>query len=278
MGTTVYLKGKPLTLCGRELETGEHAPDFTAVGESLETARLSDFRGKIKLVTFFPSLDTSVCSDQVKEFNRRALQAGNVAVIGISMDLPFSQARFRKANSIGNMALFSDHRRASFGSLYGVLIEELRLLARGAFIIDSADILRFSYLADELSHPVDFENIAAALDEVVRSPAAPVPAFPWRCIPCEKPSTPLDPDRLDQLLARGRDWTRYDGGIRKEFDFRDFDAAMRFAEMVRAVADEEGYAPGLEVNGSRLTVRLATRGGLSENEFIMSGIIDQIRF
>jgi thioredoxin-dependent peroxiredoxin len=276
----VRLAGKQFLLAGRRLEPGEHVPNFTAIAADLSEVRLADLGAAIKVITFFPSLDTSVCSDQVREFNRRALgAAAAVRVVGISMDLPFAQKRFVDANAIGDMALLSDHRFASFGATCGVLVEELRLLCRGAFVIDGNNILRFSWLSKELEEPVDFDAVMAAIGEVRSAPVAPGPAFPWRCIPCDKGTGSLRPEKLDELLARDRNWKLEKGkGIVKEFSFRDFDTAMRFADIVAAVSEEEGYDPCLAVDRNSLKVRLDTDGGLTENELVMSRIIDDIKF
>lgn len=279
MKRQVRMAGKPFGLAGRELEPGEYAPNFTAVTQDMGVMKLSDFTDRIKLITFFPSLDTSVCSDQVKEFNRRAKEiSSDVVCIGVSMDLPFAQKRFCEANAIKDMTVVSDYRLCSFGSTYGVLVEELRLLARGAVIVDKNNILRFSHCVDELTGPVDFDLVMGHLAEVAADSRGAAPAFPWRCIPCEQPSDSLEPAKLDMLLAQSSRWRRDRLGIAKEFIFRDFPTTMRFVDVLTAVSEEEGYSPSLSITGNRLTVGLDADGGLTENEFIMSRIIDEITY
>jgi thiol peroxidase len=50
----------------------------------------------------------------------------------------------------------SDHRDASFGTSYGVLILELRLLARSIFVLDKEDIIRYKEIVPEVTNPPDF--------------------------------------------------------------------------------------------------------------------------
>ncbi|MCM8797199.1 MAG: thiol peroxidase [Candidatus Omnitrophica bacterium] len=126
MSKTIYFKGKPITLAGRNLKTGENAPDFRVVSADLKEFTLSDFNSSFKLITTFPSLDTPVCDLQVKEFNRKSTEfSPELVVIGVSKDLPFAQKRFCNNNDIKGILLFSDYKYSSFGINYGLLIKEL---------------------------------------------------------------------------------------------------------------------------------------------------------
>ena len=151
----VTIHGNPLTLIGPDLKTGDKAPGFTVLDNDLKEVSLSDFAGKIKIISVTPSLDTPVCDIQARRFNQEAVNFSNdVAVLNISMDLPFAIARFCNAAGIDRVKTLSDHREASFGNAYGVLIKELRLLARSIFIIDKDDIIRHKEIVPEVSeHP-----------------------------------------------------------------------------------------------------------------------------
>ncbi|MBN1688440.1 MAG: thiol peroxidase [Candidatus Omnitrophica bacterium] len=155
------MKGNPLTLLGEELKPGMKAPDFVVQGTDLKDARLSDFKGKIKLIASVPSLDTPVCEMEIKRFNQEAAGISKGAVIlFISMDLPFAQNRFCGGAGIQNVKTFSDHREADFGVKYGVVIEELRLLSRAIFLVDQKEELRYvEYVKEVSAHP----NYEAAL-------------------------------------------------------------------------------------------------------------------
>jgi thiol peroxidase len=123
----------------------------------------------------------------VKEFNKRASQMGpEVVVVGISMDLPFAQKRFCETFEIRNVRVVSDYKSASFGINYGLLIKELRLLARSVMIADNNNILRYLQIVPELTSPPDYEDAIKGLGEVIRNPsAAAEEALPSHCKPCE---------------------------------------------------------------------------------------------
>jgi thiol peroxidase len=164
----VTFKGERLHLTGRQVKVGRRAPDFRLISQDLREVGLSDFDGKIKVINFFPSLDTPVCDLQVKEFNRKAAGlSADVVIIGISKDLPFAQARFCSANEIKNEVVLSDYRFSSFGLNYGFLIKELNLLARGTLIIDKRRRIRYIQLVEEITHSVDFEAVFDNLQEVL---------------------------------------------------------------------------------------------------------------
>ena len=164
MARSVTFKGSPLTLTGKTVKVGKKAFDFKLISQDLKVVKLSDFNGKIKVVNFFPSLDTPVCDLQVKEFNQRAAKLSpQVVVIGVSKDLPFAQARFCSANEIKNEVVLSDYRFTSFGLNYGFLIKELNLLARGSLIIDQSDRIRYIQVVSEITHSVNFNEVFDAL-------------------------------------------------------------------------------------------------------------------
>lgn len=158
----ITVKGNGVTLIGAELKAGDNAPDFTVVDKGLQEKRLSDFAGKVKILSVTPSLDTPVCDAQARRFNEEAAKLGdNVAVINISMDLPFAIGRFCTVAGIENVEILSDHRDASFGSAYGVLIKELRLHARAIFVVDAQDKITYVEIVPEM---VDNPNFDAALE------------------------------------------------------------------------------------------------------------------
>jgi thiol peroxidase len=158
------MKGNPLTLVGNEVKVGEPAPDFEVLDNDLKPLKLSSFRGKVCIISSVPSLDTSICDIETRRFNEEAGKLGSdVVVLTISMDLPFAQKRWCGAAGVNNVQTLSDHREASFGKAFGVLIQELRLLARAVFIVDGDGIIRYMQIVNELSSEPDYE---AALDAV----------------------------------------------------------------------------------------------------------------
>jgi thiol peroxidase len=163
---TVMLKGKPMTLAGSEIKAGQKAPDFKLLATDSTSVELSQSKGKVRLLSVVHSLDTNVCDLQTQRFEQEAAKFKDVVIYAISMDLPFAQARYCGANNIKNMKTLSDHRDASFGLAYGVLIEELRLLSRAVFIIDRNDIIQYvEYVPEVTKHP-DYDRAIEALKKV----------------------------------------------------------------------------------------------------------------
>ena len=160
--------GNPLTLIGTETKIGEKAGNFTVLDKELKEIRLKDFTGKIKLISVTPSLDTAVCDIQARRFNQEAAKLPNdVVIMNISMDLPFAISRFCTTAGIDKVNAYSDHRDASFGNAYGVLIKELRLLARSIFIIDRNDTIRYLEIVPELSNHPDYDKALAELKKLI---------------------------------------------------------------------------------------------------------------
>ncbi|MEI3606058.1 thiol peroxidase [Pseudogracilibacillus sp. SE30717A] len=158
----VTFKDSPVTLLGTEIQVGNDAPNFTVVANDLSDRSLDDYKGKVKLISIVPSLDTGVCAQQTKRFNEEADKLDNVQLITISMDLPFAQTRWCSAEGVKNIDILSDHRDADFGKKYGVLIKELRLLARSIFVIDSNDKVTYlEYVSEVTNHP-DYDKALEA--------------------------------------------------------------------------------------------------------------------
>ncbi len=162
----VTMKGNPLTLSGNEVKVGQKAPDFEVVGNDLSPVKLSSLAGKVCIIASVPSLDTSVCDMETRKFNEKAGELGDVVVLTISMDLPFAQKRWCGAAGVKNVITLSDHRDASFGRAYGVLIKDLRLLARAVFVVDKSGTIRYILLVPELSHEPDYDAVLKAVKEV----------------------------------------------------------------------------------------------------------------
>ncbi len=163
----VTVKGDPVTLLGEAIKPGDKAPDFKVLDSDLKEIDLGSFKGKTKLIASVPSLDTPICDLQIKRFNDEASKtSNNVIIIFISMDLPFAQKRFCQAYDIKKVKTFSDHRDSDFGLKYGVLVKELRLLARAIFIIDGEDQVRYVEYVKELASPPDYDAALDALKKV----------------------------------------------------------------------------------------------------------------
>jgi len=165
-GRTVKMRGNPLPVAGPELHAGDRAPDFKLHQrgpDGLRDVTLHDFSGKTLLLSVVPSLDTPVCEAQTKRFNEEAGRlSGNVAILTVSMDLPFAQARFCGANGVDRIQTASDHRDATFGRAYGTLIEPLRLEARALFVVGKDGHLKHVQYVPEVTEHPDYEAALAA--------------------------------------------------------------------------------------------------------------------
>jgi len=164
----VTMKGNPLTLVGPAVKAGDKAPEFVVLNNDLGPVDLSSYKGKVLIISSVPSLDTPVCDMETRRFNQEAGILGeDVAILTISMDLPFAQKRWCGAAGVDKVITLSDHREASFGNGYGVLIKELRLLARAVFVIDRKGVIRYVQLVRELTQEPDYEAVLRAVKEVI---------------------------------------------------------------------------------------------------------------
>jgi thiol peroxidase len=164
----VSMMGRPVTLVGDEVGVGDKAPDFTAVDNDMGTFRLSSLSGKIVVVSAVPSLDTPVCDMETRRFNEEAAKlSGDVEIITISMDLPFAQRRWCAAAGVDRVKTYSDHRDADFGTKYGVLIKEARLLARAVFVIDRAGIVRHVEVLSDVAKEPHYDEVLSAVGKLL---------------------------------------------------------------------------------------------------------------
>ncbi len=166
MARNVKFGGNPVELLGTEVKVGDKAQGFTCVGMDLKPVSLSDYEGKVRVLSVFPSIDTPVCSMQAGKFNAQAGElGGRVQIFTISCDLPFALGRYCGAHGVKNMVMLSDHRDLDFGMKYGFVLSGLRLLARGVVVVDKSGVVRYAeYVPDVANEP----NYDQAM-EVVKS-------------------------------------------------------------------------------------------------------------
>jgi len=165
----VTLEGEEVTLVGSRPEVGKPAPDFMAVDENLDTVPFSSLGDNIFVLSSVVSLDTPVCNKETKEFNEQAAKFGeDVEVLTISMDLPFAQERWCGTEGVENVTTLSDYRDASFGLAYGVLMKDLRLLARAIFVVDRDRTLRYKQVVPEVTEEPDYEPVLECLRNLTR--------------------------------------------------------------------------------------------------------------
>jgi thiol peroxidase len=164
----VTFQGAPLTLLGPDLKVGDQAPPFTLVNNDLQLVSLADSAGKIRLITVVPSLDTSVCDTMTRRFNQEAAQLPDkVVAYTVSVDLPFAQKRWCGNAGIERIKTLSDYQERSFGMAYGLLIKEIKLLARTVLIVDEQDRIAYKELVGEIVDEPDYQAALAALKKIL---------------------------------------------------------------------------------------------------------------
>ncbi|CUH94907.1 hypothetical protein P22_0976 [Propionispora sp. 2/2-37] len=159
----VTFKGKAVTLIGPEIAVGMKAPDFTVLSPGLEPVKLSDYQGRVRIISVVPSVDTSVCDLQTRRFNEEAGSLDGVLVLSLSVDLPFALGKYCATNGIENVKTVSDHKELDFGLKYGFVIEELRLLTRGIVVVDRDGIVRYVEYVPEVSQHPDYDKALTAV-------------------------------------------------------------------------------------------------------------------
>ena len=164
----VTFKGGPLTLVGSEVKVGDKAPAFDVLANDLGPATLETWAGQVRVIASVPSLDTPVCDTETRRFNEAAAALGpDVVILTISMDLPFAQARWCGAAGVDRVKTLSDHRDASFGRGWGLLIKELRLLARAVYVVDKQGVVRYAQIVPEVTTEPDYDAALAAARDLL---------------------------------------------------------------------------------------------------------------
>lgn len=166
--TKVTFNNDPVTLVGEQLEVNDTAPSFKVVANDLSVKTHEDYSGKLILISVVPSIDTGVCSMQTTKFNQAAGKFNDINVLTVSMDLPFAQSRWCSAEGVDNLTMLSDYRYANFGENYGVLIDELRLLARSIFIIGEDNKVKYVEYVNEVTDHPDYDAALKKLEELAK--------------------------------------------------------------------------------------------------------------
>jgi thiol peroxidase len=167
----ITFKGTPMTLVGEALEVGQSAPDFTLhyFQDGMQTLRLADLAGKPALISVVPSLDTGVCAIQTQQFNEKLADlSDSINAVTVSCDLPFAQARFCGDHNI-TMHTASDYQDRNFGTNWGMLIDELKLLARGVFVLDGQGKIVYAETVGEVTEQPDYDAALAAINGLLAS-------------------------------------------------------------------------------------------------------------
>ncbi|MGD0611724.1 MAG: thiol peroxidase [Anaerolineales bacterium] len=167
----IKFRGQSATVIGSDLRVGDPAPEFSV--QNLEWSPfngLADTAGKVRIIAAVPSLDTEVCDRETRRFNQEAAALGkDIAILVISTDLPYAQKRWCGAAGVDQVIVLSDHLTGDFGTKYGCLIKESRVLRRAVFVINRAGhIIYAAYmpaLGEEPNYQEVLDRAEAALSE-----------------------------------------------------------------------------------------------------------------
>ena len=157
----ITLGGNPINTVGNLPKVSEKALDFKLKTVELKEKSLADYAGKNIILNIFPSVDTSVCAQSVREFNKKASELKNTVVLCISRDLPFAQARFCGAEGIENVEMLSDFENGAFGKDYGATILDSAfkgLHSRAIVVIDANGIVIYSEQVSEIGNEPNYDG------------------------------------------------------------------------------------------------------------------------
>ena len=160
---TVTRKGQAMKLLGTPIAVGRPLPAVNLTeASSMKMVDLSRQTGAVLFLSIVPSIDTDVCEAQTHYLGEKGdkLPAG-VRRFTISRDTPFAQMRFAKEARLKDIQYLSDYREGAFGLAAGLLIDELRLLARAVVVVDPAGIVRYLQVVPEITRLPDMEKAFA---------------------------------------------------------------------------------------------------------------------
>ena len=150
------------------IQTGTQAPDFTLVSSDLKEVSLSDYKGRKVIIHFFPMAFTGVCTTQLCTMrdNLAYYDGLNAQVLGISVDSPFTLAKFKTENEY-QFPLLSDFNKtasSAYGSLYDEFVFGLKGVSkRAAFVIDENQQVIYAEVLESAGDLPDFNAIAEAV-------------------------------------------------------------------------------------------------------------------
>ncbi|AEH02049.1 thiol peroxidase [Lacinutrix sp. 5H-3-7-4] len=162
----ITLGGTPIETSGSLPKVGDQAPDFNLTVSDLSSQKLSDLKGHKILLNIFPSVDTGVCAQSAREFNKKASKMENTKVLCISRDLPFAQARFCAAEGLDNVMMLSDFKDGSFGKNYGLEITSggfAGLHSRCVIALNENGIVTYTEQVPEIGEEPNYEASLQAL-------------------------------------------------------------------------------------------------------------------
>lgn len=151
------------------LQIGEQAPDFKLFSSELKEVSLADFKGKKVVLQFFPMAFTGTCTTQLCTMRDSFgfYEGMNAVVLGISVDSPFTLAKFKEEQSY-QFPLLSDFNKetsAAYGALYEEFVYNLKGVSkRAAFVIDEEGKVSYAEVLESAGDLPDFNAIKAVVE------------------------------------------------------------------------------------------------------------------
>lgn len=151
------------------LKVGDQAPDFTLFNSELKEVKLKDFAGKKVIIHFFPMAFTGVCTTQLCTMrdNFGFYEGLGAQVLGISVDSPFTLAKFKEDNQY-QFPLLSDFNKEvskAYGAYYDEFVFNLKGVAkRAAFVLDENQKIIYSEVLESAGDLPNFK----AIDDIVK--------------------------------------------------------------------------------------------------------------
>lgn len=162
----ITFKGNPIHTSGNLPTVGEKAPSFALTAGDLSEKTLADFAGKNVVLNIFPSVDTGVCAQSVRTFNKEVSAADNTVVLCISKDLPFALSRFCAAEGLENVVTLSDFKTDEFANAYGVKMVDgplNGLLSRAVVVINANGEVAYTEQVPEIGQEPDYKDALEAI-------------------------------------------------------------------------------------------------------------------
>jgi len=170
-GNSVAFKGNPVKLDGMAIKVGDTLRDAKLAGGDLKLISLTEGKGRVRIVSIVPSLDTKVCEQQTHHLSEKNADLDrDVQLITVSVDTPFAQKRFAEEAKIANITFLSDYRGGDFGRAHGLLIPDLHLLARSVLVVDKDNVVRYLQVVPELASMPDMDAAFHAARKVAGLP------------------------------------------------------------------------------------------------------------
>ena len=171
-GHNVLFKGSPLSLSGNGIKVGDQLRSVKLAQPDNTLVNLTDTagKGKVRIISVVPSLDTKVCEQQTHYLSEKNKGLDKmVELITVSIDTPFAQKRFAEDAKISNVTFLSDFRNADFGKTYGLLLKDPHILARTVMVVDAENIVRHLQITPELAQLPDMDEAFQLARKLVTS-------------------------------------------------------------------------------------------------------------